>query len=272
MMLTAAIIRELIYAGLEGDSLVAACERIELASPRVAPAATARQARNARYYDNQKAKKEASDSDGLKTVKTVSDAIKTPPSLSLNDPLPNLVTVEVSLNPTHPPIVPPPSRKADLAQIERWFEELRKAYPRRGKASDPRKPAFEKFVRLIREGHDPAAIIGGAGRYEAIERAAGRAGTDKIAQVITWLNQHRWQDYPEIAEAELTALPDGSVHLMAGTEESEAWAAYNRKSKPLDPKGGWWYPSRWPPGHNAKREEPKPLPLEDDPFGDDVSA
>lgn len=36
MALSAAVIRELIAAGLEGDALVAACERIELLSPNLA--------------------------------------------------------------------------------------------------------------------------------------------------------------------------------------------------------------------------------------------
>jgi hypothetical protein len=47
-MLMAAVVRELIAAGLEGDALVAALERIEQSTPATR---TARQERNARYYE-----------------------------------------------------------------------------------------------------------------------------------------------------------------------------------------------------------------------------
>ena len=53
MSLSAAVLRELMAAGLSGDALLAACERIEAAAPEVVikPVRTARQERNARYYD-----------------------------------------------------------------------------------------------------------------------------------------------------------------------------------------------------------------------------
>ena len=52
MSLSAAVLRELMAAGLSGDALLAACERIEAAAPEVVakPERTARQERNARYY------------------------------------------------------------------------------------------------------------------------------------------------------------------------------------------------------------------------------
>lgn len=76
------------------------------------------------------------------------------------------------------------------------FEKFWKAYPRRGDASNPKKPARDKFERATRGGVDPALIIAGANRYREIEQAASRAGTEKVAQAMTWLNQQRWNDYP----------------------------------------------------------------------------
>lgn len=51
MSITSAVVRELIAAGLEGEALVAALERIEAAS---APVRTARQERNRRYYESRR--------------------------------------------------------------------------------------------------------------------------------------------------------------------------------------------------------------------------
>jgi hypothetical protein len=84
---------------------------------------------------------------------------------------------------------------ATRPDLEKHFDEFWKVYPKRGDAANPKKPALEKFSRLLRGGTDPTEIIASARRYAEIERRAGRVGTDKIAQAITWLNQHRWQDY-----------------------------------------------------------------------------
>lgn len=54
MSITSAIVRELLAAGLEGEGLVAALERIEAASQ---PALTKRQLRDRRYYENHREEK-----------------------------------------------------------------------------------------------------------------------------------------------------------------------------------------------------------------------
>lgn len=74
-------------------------------------------------------------------------------------------------------------------------ERFWKAYPSRGEAANPKAPALEKFARAVKSGADPEEIIAAAGRYAEIERRDGRAGTEKVAQAVTWLNQRRWQDY-----------------------------------------------------------------------------
>lgn len=72
MSLSAAVLRELMAAGLSGDALLAACERIEAAAPEVVakPERTARQERNARYYASKKRLK-ASYSDGSDDFQTL---------------------------------------------------------------------------------------------------------------------------------------------------------------------------------------------------------
>jgi len=111
MSLSAAVIRELIAAGLSGEALADACERIEARSPAAdGGGRTSRQDRNRRYYVSKRLKASYSD---------VSDA-NSDAEPSLKDPVPNLVTVEVNQNPS-PPIVPP-SRKNSAAETISAFD------------------------------------------------------------------------------------------------------------------------------------------------------
>lgn len=105
------------------------------------------------------------------------------------------------------------------------FEEFWKTYPHRGEASDPKKPAKEKFERAVKRGAEPAAIIAGAKRFAEIERRAGRAGTEKCAQAVTWLNQERWNDY---APAAAPAQPE-RIFVKRDTDEWFARVAAGHK-------------------------------------------
>lgn len=79
MSVIATALRELMAAGITGEALVAAVERIEAAQAAArAPVRTARQERNARYYENRKARLEASEASEsvlIQTSKTVSDEV-----------------------------------------------------------------------------------------------------------------------------------------------------------------------------------------------------
>jgi len=76
------------------------------------------------------------------------------------------------------------------------FENFWKIYPRR-KEANPKKPAKEKFIRLIKSGVDPQELIAGAEIYAKACRAEGKENTSYVAQSITWLNQERWKDQQE---------------------------------------------------------------------------
>lgn len=78
---------------------------------------------------------------------------------------------------------------------ENRFEECRDAYPSRGKATNPVKPAKEKFGRLIRDGTDPLVIIAGTKGYASAMAELGYAGTDRVKQMLTFLNQAVWEQY-----------------------------------------------------------------------------
>ncbi len=106
------------------------------------------------------------------------------------------------------------------------FEEFWRAYPHRGDASDPKKPAREKFDRAVKRGVDPTAIIVGAKRFAEIERRAGRAGTEKCAQAVTWLNQERWNDYAA------PAVPDAPQRIFVKRDTEEWFARVAAGHKP----------------------------------------
>jgi hypothetical protein len=77
MSVIAAAVSALIEAGVSGDALVAAIAKMEAAQAAcAAPVRTARQERNARYYEGRKARLEASKTSEavlIKTIETVSD-------------------------------------------------------------------------------------------------------------------------------------------------------------------------------------------------------
>lgn len=61
-----------------------------------------------------------------------------------------------------------------------------------------------------------------------------------------------WKFYAKVIRDEAKALPSttagpSKIHVMSGTPEWDAWAAHEGKPRPLDSKGGWSFPTRWPP-------------------------
>jgi hypothetical protein len=73
-------------------------------------------------------------------------------------------------------------------KIETLFLQFWSIYPGR-RGPNPRKPALEKFSRLIeRDKIDPQEIIAGARRY-----ADSNPDPNFTCQATTFLNQHRWE-------------------------------------------------------------------------------
>ncbi|MET4210508.1 hypothetical protein [Bradyrhizobium sp. LA2.1] len=129
------------------------------------------------------------------------------------------------------------------------FEEFWQAYPRRD-GPNPRKPAEQKFNALAKTGVDPDVMIAGAKQLAIEESRRGKIGTQFVAQAVTWLNQQRWSDH---AASAFTA-DDGMVEVLDQLQ-LEAWDAYgiqqNGRGYPRNKKGGWRFPSKWPPGYEA---------------------
>lgn len=82
----------------------------------------------------------------------------------------------------------------DLSARRGRFDEFWSIYPKRGKHSNPKEPARQKWNDLVRTV-DPEAIIESARLLAKV-----REGEDPqtTPQTITWLRQKRWQDDPVV--------------------------------------------------------------------------
>lgn len=73
------------------------------------------------------------------------------------------------------------------------FDQFWAAKPDRD-GSNPKKPAREKFLRLCKAGKNPDMIIAAVARLSDHHRARGSYGTCYVPQMVTWLNQARFED------------------------------------------------------------------------------
>lgn len=175
----AAVLRELIAAGLEGEALIAAVERIEAAMAPATPVRTARQERNARYYERKTSEKR------LKASETsYSDAPPFPPpeTKAVSPAPPSVKTQTTTLAPT-PPIVPPAPRLDFDTFWAAWT-------PKKSKGQ-----AEITFAKLSKAGGlpDMATLLDGIARMRTDWRWTD--GTPPHAS--TWLNAKGWLDEPE---------------------------------------------------------------------------
>jgi hypothetical protein len=174
-MKLSAVIRELIAAGVSGDALVAAVERIEAAA---APVKASGAERQARY----RARKAESDDVTSRDVTPVTEALPPLSSPPLSPQTPN--------NP--PPIIPPnPDISRGLAVAKTGdgrFDEFWAAYPRRTGKEAARKAWCAARKRDVTADH----IITAARRY------AEHPPDDPtfIPHPATWLNGGRYDDEP----------------------------------------------------------------------------
>ena len=71
------------------------------------------------------------------------------------------------------------------------FDTFWSVYPKR-LGSNPRKPAEEKFARLVKSGIAPATLVRAAMQFAVQEKRS--IGTPFIPMASTWLNQQRFAD------------------------------------------------------------------------------
>lgn len=94
----------------------------------------------------------------------------------------------------------------------------------------------------------PAEILRAAKIYAA--EVAGKE--DRFIKYPSgWLNGGRWGDYPQIERMETKAAHGFYANFTS--PEREAWDNYGKATRgrdyPKDKQGGWYFPTRWPPGH-----------------------
>jgi len=119
------------------------------------------------------------------------------------------------------PHIPEARDKKELFRaIDEWFDKFWKAYPSRGKAANPRKPAYEKFRRLVIAGSDPAAIVSAASQF-----AADRSGEDPrfTPQASRWLNEERWRDFGSASNG-VDASDDDWRKRLAYARQNRRWS------------------------------------------------
>lgn len=137
--------------------------------------------------------------------------------------------------------------KATRPDEDSKFEEFWRAFPRRD-GPNPRKTSEQKFNALVKTGVDPEIMIAGAKQLAIEEARRGNIGTRFIPQAMTWLGQQRWTDHAALSFNH----DDGMVEVLEQLQ-LEAWDAYGRreygKAYPRNKKGGWRFPSKWPPGY-----------------------
>lgn len=129
------------------------------------------------------------------------------------------------------------------------FDDFWKVYPRRD-GPNPRKPAEQKFEALAKTGVSPDLMIAGAKQLSIDEARRGHVGTRFIPQAVTWLSQQRWVDHA----AQAFSADDGMVEVLDQLQ-LEAWDAHglreHGRAYPRNKKGGWRFPSKWPPGYES---------------------
>jgi hypothetical protein len=88
------------------------------------------------------------------------------------------------------------------------FEEAWRAYPSRGPHPNPKKRAMTEFAAALKRGADPVAIIRGTENYARyVDEHVG--DRQRVAMMATWLNEDRWNDHQEIAQAPRRRLGTG---------------------------------------------------------------
>jgi len=143
------------------------------------------------------------------------------------------------------------------------FEVFWNSYPRR-QGANPKAPAEKLFLAAVKAGADPLQMIHGARLCAAME--SGKIGTEFIPQAVKWLRDRRWEDYLSAEAGKTAAADDGMIEII-NEHQLAAWDAYaaskGAKSFPRNSRGGWRFPSRWPPGYVPPQDsfEPPPAPL-----------
>lgn len=137
-----------------------------------------------------------------------------------------------------------PSSSAD-------FVELKRIFPKR--LGDYKWALAErKFNSLVKTGVDPKMILAAARRLEENQRKLGNIGTQFVPMPASWLNS---EDFLDLAVTSFEVSPDDGMIEVTDQRQLEAWddfaRSHGRPTYPRTKRGGWRFPSKWPPGYEA---------------------
>jgi len=123
------------------------------------------------------------------------------------------------------------------------FERFMQAFPEREGGSE-REIAWTAWRAAVARGADRERIIVAALAYAADTAARPRR---YIMGARRWLNESRWREAVSLkieGKPRLVWIDYGSPEWWAW---SDHWRATKGKSPPVDAKGGWKFPSQYPP-------------------------
>lgn len=153
-----------------------------------------------------------------------------------------------------PPKEITPSRSGDKSPslcAPDFFEDFWLVFPKR-EGPNPKKPARDRFHRLVAKGHDPLKLIEAARELSREHPSPTRF----VPQAITWLNQERFErDEPALAAA-------ADVFCVEGDEETRLHIIrYRNENNGHDPprgiqagKPGYMIPASWVRSMQLRRQ------------------
>jgi hypothetical protein len=130
------------------------------------------------------------------------------------------------------------------------FEDFWLVYPRR-EGSNPKKPASDRFLRLVAKGHDPHKLIDAARDFAKEHPSPTRF----VPQAVTWLNQERF-------EGDQLSLPAADVFCAEGQEDTRLHVLrYRNEHNGNDPpsgiqagRRGYMIPASWVRSMELRRQ------------------
>lgn len=111
-------------------------------------------------------------------------------------------------------------------------EQFWPAYPSRGQAQNPKKPARLKFVAACNRGEDPLAIVAAVKAYAA--NPTTKVGTEFVKTAEVWLSKECWKDQAPAPKA----IADVDVP-KGWSEEDARWFVRLRKGASYWPQNVW---------------------------------
>ena len=132
----------------------------------------------------------------------------------------------------HSPEGESPHKSPKGNQYPKEFLDFCKAYPSRGKAANPKSPAFKKWKKAIKDGVDPQILIAAAARYKT--DMGDKDGTEFVVQMVRWFSEKRWTD---------TTSEDASQGTDEPPPDLKGWRLAAWKSMGASPYKSWIEPA-----------------------------